>query len=49
MFDYFFTRYVRNPGFPDEFDDLDDCSYNVRKISEGHFFSLKFYFFNFFT
>jgi hypothetical protein len=31
-------RYVRNPGFPDEYEDLDDCSFNVRKISDGNNF-----------
>ncbi len=29
------NTYVRNPGFPDEYDEETDCSYNVRKMSPG--------------
>lgn len=29
------NTYVRNPGFPDEYDDLDDCSYNVQPAGSG--------------
>ena len=29
------NTYVRNPGFPDDYEDLGDCSYTVQKVSSG--------------